>query len=158
MGLSIDDLLVEGTTQIKTLIKQRIQDIERQRDIAQSPLFRAPIKTRYVMRMANYLSQLEDPAYRRAFTLARCSVIPSRVLEGRYKKIPYEDRRCTCSQREAESMVHMFFCCPFHHLYRERFIHPCLDRLTVETNEMGDHKVGKSIHTLPLLGKKQLYK
>ncbi|KAJ7341828.1 hypothetical protein JRQ81_007183 [Phrynocephalus forsythii] len=45
--------------------------------LVQSLNLQAPMETRYVMRMANHLSQLEDPAYRRAFTLARCSVIPS---------------------------------------------------------------------------------
>ncbi|KAJ7341707.1 hypothetical protein JRQ81_006516 [Phrynocephalus forsythii] len=74
--------------------------------------------------MASYLSQLEDPAYRRAFTLARCLVIPSMVLEGRYKKIPYEDRRCTCSQREMESMAEGFHSVPgvIHHTQHLRLL------------------------------------
>ncbi|KAJ7332812.1 hypothetical protein JRQ81_014992 [Phrynocephalus forsythii] len=67
-----------------------------------------------------YLSQLETYKFRKAFTLARCEVFSSAVLEDRFKSIPREQRLCPCGSDEIESIEHR------HKKIRAKYITPFL--------------------------------
>lgn len=74
--------------------------------------FMAPVNLRYTMTMAHYLSYLDIPSQRRAFTLARCVVMPSLVL-GDIKKDPICKKDfASCTSNEAEKVfLHLVCMC-----------------------------------------------
>lgn len=55
------------------------------------------------------INSLDNPDYRRAFTLLQYNVLLSAVLVGKYKKIPNEEGLCPCGNGSTELLVHVFF-------------------------------------------------
>ena len=88
LGLLEQQLANSHQDQAKSLIKQRAKDISRQRDLASTPEFLCPDRIRYELALVPYLSDLDLNTHRMAFAKARCSALPTAVLEGRYKKKP----------------------------------------------------------------------
>ena len=82
--------------QAESLTKLRFKDISRQRDLASSPDFLCPDKIRYRLVPVPYLFNLEIINQRRAFSQVQCSVLPTAMLVGRYKKILFSQRQCPC--------------------------------------------------------------
>lgn len=77
VGISPDAPLLQDSDHAKCIIEQRICDMEHQQDLMKTPNFMAPMKFRYTMTMAQYFRTLDfRPHRRRAFTLARCAVVP----------------------------------------------------------------------------------
>lgn len=74
-----------------------------------------------------YLYLLEDARERRAMSMARCNVVPSEVLWGRYKGTVYSERCCPCAQGVVESLEHLIFYCPCHARNRQRYLIPLLN-------------------------------
>lgn len=91
LGLPPDLLFNMGWDQAKTTVSQRIYNTERQLDILKVPSFPISEEQRYITCPAPYLNNVEAFKHCRAFTLARCHCLPSAVLEGCFKKIPYKD-------------------------------------------------------------------
>ena len=71
---------------------------------------------------AAFLSLLKCPEKLRAFSLARCNVMPAALLYRRFKQIPYLERHCSCEQGALETLVHMFLHCPLHHSDHSKFV------------------------------------
>ena len=59
-----------GMEQAKIIIKQHIEDTERQNDLSSAPKFYLREDNLYKVIAAPYFAQLEQPRHRRAFTLA----------------------------------------------------------------------------------------
>ena len=76
--------------------------------------------------MAPYLQNLIIPKYRRAFTLVRLNVPPSAILEGRFQRIPLENRVCPCGDGSIESVAHVLLSCTFYKDLRKEVITPLL--------------------------------
>ncbi|KAJ7329669.1 hypothetical protein JRQ81_015843, partial [Phrynocephalus forsythii] len=64
--------------------------------------------------------------FRKAFTLARCEVFPSLVLEGRFKSILREQRLCPCGSDEIVSIGHRMLRCSRHNKIQAKYIIPLL--------------------------------
>ena len=129
LGFSPLELLGLKLEQSKSVIKQRIDDTERQLDLSCALKYLAPSNQRYITAPANYLSLLEIKSHRRAFTLARSSALPSAIIEGRYKKIPRANRTCPCKSGELETIEHVIFRCVFYEEARVRLIFPLLHKI-----------------------------
>ena len=128
LGFSTHFLSKLAHDQAASLVKQRIQDTRCQLDLSKTPTFLAPVKTRYVLAPATYLSQLVINKQRRAFTLARCSVLPSALVEGRYKNIPLSLRQCYCGSGQIETREHILFHCPAYADIRGNLIEPLIKK------------------------------
>lgn len=130
------------------IIRTRLLDIQIQnlKNLANkrcSPLFlHLPVSHDKV---PDYLFQLDNPHLRRAFTLARCNVLPSAVLQGRFNGIPMRERLCPCSSGAVESIDHIFFCCSLHAEARNKFLTPFLS----ETTCSSDNSVLKQLLSTP---------
>ena len=48
---------------------------------------------------------------------ARLNAIPSPVLFGRLKGIPYQNRLCPCGQKMSDSVDHMILDCPLSNIF-----------------------------------------
>ncbi|KAJ7344673.1 hypothetical protein JRQ81_000623, partial [Phrynocephalus forsythii] len=66
----------------KAVIKQRIWDVELQE--YQSLLVSSSADRSNVFTLPFYLKSISLPKHRRALTLARLNVLPSRLLDGRF--------------------------------------------------------------------------
>uniref|UniRef100_A0A803T0U9 ribonuclease H n=1 Tax=Anolis carolinensis TaxID=28377 RepID=A0A803T0U9_ANOCA len=126
LGFSQKHLLSMGWDQAKVHIRQRILDTERQSDLACSPVFNISADNRYTITPMAYLTNLEVPNHRKAFTLARCHALPSAVLEGRYRKTPALERLCPCEPGHIETIEHVLLQCMFYRDIRINFITPWL--------------------------------
>nr|XP_016847415.1 PREDICTED: uncharacterized protein LOC107982573 [Anolis carolinensis] len=124
LGLSPQILTSMGYDQAKAQIKQRITDIERQIDLSNAPSFITSGDSRGSTSPMEYLTKLEVANHQRAFTLARCHVLPSAVLEGRYQKTPYSERLCPCDSGHIETTEHVLLQCLFYRDIRSRLITP----------------------------------
>nr|XP_016853653.1 PREDICTED: uncharacterized protein LOC107983669 [Anolis carolinensis] len=124
LGLSPELLTSMGYDQAKSLVKQRITDIEHQLDLSSAPSFITNGDSRSHTSPMEYLTMLEVANHRRAFTLARCHALPSAVLEGRYQKIPYSERLCPCDSGQIETTEHVLLQCLFYRDIRTRLIMP----------------------------------
>ena len=129
MGLAPQALLRMDLRQAKAMVRQRLSDIERQQDCSRCPEYRTGEIERYIAAPAPYLSFLLSKNTRRAFTLARSAALPTPVLEGLYKKIPYAQRLCVCPLGEIGSPEHSFFRCPLYEEARREILDPILVRL-----------------------------
>ncbi|XP_077205815.1 uncharacterized protein LOC143843519 [Paroedura picta] len=127
LGFMEQQLAFIQQDQAKSIIKQRVKDISRQRDLAKTPEFLCPDRIRYTLVPAPYLSDLELITHRRAFAQARCSTLPTAVLEGRYQKKPLAQRLCPCASGWIESDEHVFLFCPIYDTIRRTFIQPILN-------------------------------
>ena len=134
-GFSRQFLLSVGFDQAKKIIKQRSEDTERQADLNRAPQFIASESIRHRVCQMPYLSTLEIPKHRRAFTLARCQALPSAILEGRYKKIPLEERRCPCGLGQLETTEHILLFCLYYRDLRSSFIRPILRNFPGRTEQ-----------------------
>ncbi|KAJ7313381.1 hypothetical protein JRQ81_004695, partial [Phrynocephalus forsythii] len=106
-----------GEKQAFWVIKRRVLDIEQQtlRSLAHSVC--SPLHWHITVtpsQQAPYLVLLKSPRIRRAFTLARCNVMPSAVLYGRFQGLPLDKRCCSCGMGSVETLDHIFFYCPLH--------------------------------------------
>lgn len=79
---------------------------------------------------ATYLSLLEKPGQRTAFSLARWKALPSAVVEGRFRKTPMLERVCPCGDGEVETIKHVLLYCQFYQEIRSKIIFPLLRRYT----------------------------
>ena len=128
LGFNPQTLLAMGYEGARNTIKQRVVDTQRQVDLASSPRFLISENRRYLTTQMPYVANLEIPKQRRAFTLARCRALPSAMQEGRYEKIPHEERKCPCGAGQQETLEHVFFYCKYYTDVRARFIQPILDK------------------------------
>lgn len=128
-GLHSQSLLSMGLIKAKSLIGQRLKDIERQNNLTilkkLCPWY-TYFPPSHFDSPASYLFKLTIPKYRRAFTLARWDVLPSAVLEGRYQKTPFEKRLCPCGDGNTETMSHVLLSCPLYKDLRNEIITPLI--------------------------------
>ncbi|KAJ7342182.1 hypothetical protein JRQ81_009534, partial [Phrynocephalus forsythii] len=103
-----------GFCNAKAAIKRRIWDVELQEHLAAHDKLSTVRNSSF--RMANYLSNITIPKFRRAFTLARFNALPSRLLEGRYQGLPVDKRVCPCDEETIETIDHVLLECS---LYRD---------------------------------------
>ena len=73
-----------------------------------------------------YLQQLTYPKHRAAFSSARFNALPSAVLEGRYRRTPYQNRVCICGNGNIENIAHVLLFCPLYRNTRKELITPLL--------------------------------
>ena len=128
-GLHAQHLLMLFPSKAKSLIDQRLMDIEQQNNLAKTKKFCAwfaHLPPSHFDAPASYLHNLNIPKYRRAFTLARLDVLPSAVLEGRYQKLPREKRLCPCGDGNLETVSHVLLTCPLYKDLRSEIITPLL--------------------------------
>lgn len=102
-----------------------------------------------------YIRDLENLESRRAFMLIRMDMLPSAILEGRYRKIPYMNRLCVCGEGRIESLEHVLFECKIYKQIQESYIHPhisdmeeadrkrCLQLLLADRNKVTTYNVAK---------------
>ncbi|KAJ7320683.1 hypothetical protein JRQ81_020194, partial [Phrynocephalus forsythii] len=90
---------------------------------------------------ARYLHLLENPKERYIFTLARCNVLPSNVVYGRFGSLPLETRLCPCNTGTTESLVHMILYCPLYKDMHASHLDPHLARLPGRQDEVILHKL-----------------
>ena len=107
-------LLTMRVEQAKKIIKQHIEDIERQNDLSSAPEFYLMEDSLYKVKAAPYYAQLEQPRHRRAFTLARRNALPSAVQEGWYKNIPWAECLCPCGMEQIETIEHVLLWCTYY--------------------------------------------
>lgn len=88
----------------KAAVKQRILNTERQRDIPKVLPFLAPLKMRYMVNPATYLSLLEVPSYCRTFYIAtaRSDIFLSVVVKGWYKTMLMVQQVFLCGTGKAD--------------------------------------------------------
>uniref|UniRef100_A0A670JBD8 ribonuclease H n=1 Tax=Podarcis muralis TaxID=64176 RepID=A0A670JBD8_PODMU len=79
-------------------------------------------KVKVVRSLANYLIDLTEPNFRRAFTMARFHSIPTAFLQGIYSKTPITQRLCPCTMNEVEDFIHFFFYCPIYEPIRSKLL------------------------------------
>ena len=115
-------LMSMSYNQAKSLIKQRILDIERQYDLNRVKAHIRDIIGINGNTSMPYVSELENPESRRAFMLIRMDMLPSAILEGRYKKIPYLNRHCACGVGSIETLEHALLDCKIYEQIQERYI------------------------------------
>ncbi|KAJ7303251.1 hypothetical protein JRQ81_012188 [Phrynocephalus forsythii] len=65
------------------------------------------------------------PKYRRAFSCARFNVMPSAMLEGRFKGTPLQNRTCPCGEG-VETLAHVLLLCSFYREVRQELLFPML--------------------------------
>lgn len=123
LGLSPSEITVLGYDKAKSVISQRIKDIDFQTHISQLTLHPVRESSR-PGKYAKYFENLNVPKFRRAFMSARFNILPSAVLEGRFKKIPYEHRYCPCGSEEIENINHVLFGCSLYTEIRALYITP----------------------------------
>lgn len=126
VGLSVTTLLGMGYERARATIKQLILDIERQNDVSNVSELYVREDLKYIVNAPSYFTQLENHNHRRAFTLARLRGLPSAVSEGRYKKIPWNQRLCPCGSEEVETTEHVLLYCPYYRNIRATLITPLL--------------------------------
>ena len=84
----------------------------------------------------NCITNLEIPKQWRAFTLARCQALPSAIQEGRFRKIPYKERKCPCGSGQLEATEHVFLHCQYYTDIRARFILPILHKFPGRSEQL----------------------
>uniref|UniRef100_A0A670HL80 ribonuclease H n=1 Tax=Podarcis muralis TaxID=64176 RepID=A0A670HL80_PODMU len=131
-GLQAQHLLKMGLPKAKTIIDQRMKDIEQQNNLAYIKKFSAwyaYLPPSHFDFRAPYLSTLTIPKLRRAFTLARLNMLPSAVLEGRYQGISFENRLCPCGAGCVETVSHVLLSCSLYKDLRDETIAPLLSAI-----------------------------
>lgn len=130
IGIWTDILAAPTQKEAFRLIKTRFLDIHQQELFSEANKTCSPLHHQISVQPGqtpNYLSLLEDPRDRRAISLARCNVVPSEVMWGRFKGIEYIKRLCPCAQGVVESLDHLIFHCPRHDQSRQHYLVPLFD-------------------------------
>ena len=119
-------LLAAGYKKARATIRQQVWDVELQRHTSEMSKHLAIGDNGRGFSPARYLTKLQIPKYRRAFTLARFNVLPSALLQGRFAGKPYAERLCPCGLPEVESVTHVLLRCRFYNDIRRVFISPVM--------------------------------
>lgn len=82
-----------------------------------------------------YFDFLECPQEQRAFTLARCNVIPSEQLFGRYRSIPAAERVCPCRLGNIETLSHILLYFPIYQDLHISYLSPILATLWCQNDQ-----------------------
>ncbi|XP_053146803.1 uncharacterized protein LOC128342830 [Hemicordylus capensis] len=113
-GLPQEELIRMGYDQAMRVIKQHVLDIELQEELAKLPrgiyIGNQPLN----VRPAEYLNSLTTATFRRAMTLARLNALPTAVLKGKFKKLPYSAHLCPCGSGDIETTAHVILYCTFY--------------------------------------------
>lgn len=130
IGISPADSLKMNLRSAKSLIEQRLADIENQHNLARGGGVCSP---RYhgitpPLGLPSYMSSLSSVPHRRAFIRARFNVFPSNLLNHRFSK-GLVSPLCVCDGETVESLSHIMFNCPLHSIARAKFLGPALLRL-----------------------------
>ena len=125
MGFSTNVLLAMGHVGAKAALKQRTWDIELQEHIS-----KANTVLLLIMPLQNLhnLRSTVSAKTRRAFTLARCNVLLSKLMEGRFQHIPISDCLCPCNDGQVETVGHVLLYCLFYRDLRTNFLSPIILR------------------------------
>lgn len=134
-GLSPEYLLSLERGRAKNIIKERLRDIEAQNDFNQLPITYKLLYNPQRPHLANYLKVLDNAKHRWAFSRARFNALPSALLEGRYNKIPIEQRLCPCNSNEIETIGHVILYCPLYRDSRKELIEPILRKIPRSTDD-----------------------
>ena len=147
-GFSHQYLMSISYYQAKSLVKQKILDIERQHDL------RDIIGINRNTSMP-YISELENSENRRVFMLIRMDMLPSAILDGRYKKISYLNQLCVYGEGRIETLEHVLLDGKIYKQIRESYINPiildrdggnrkcCLQTLLEDRNKATTYNVAK---------------
>ena len=84
MGFCTNVLLAMGHVRAKAALKQRIWDIELQEHMSQVGKY--SVVTNNAFTISAYLTRTMSTMTRRAFTLVRLNVLPSKLMEGRFQQ------------------------------------------------------------------------
>lgn len=134
LGFNKDAILKLDVDKAKFTIKQKILDIEGQMETASFPKHIVVSDQVLVSSPAPYLFHVTLPKFRRALTLARFNMLPTAVLEGRFKKIPYELRLCHCDLGAIETTEHVLLYCQFYRDVRNQLIYPIINKFPGNTD------------------------
>ena len=167
IGLSTELLENLNEKQAYNTIRQRILDIDYQVIVAGARRTCSPIFFNIyppARKIPEYFTSLSSPSLKRLFMLARLNLLPTAVTKGRFAKIPYDDRFCTCSSKEPESVEHVLLFCEQHNHLRERSINPLMrenkshDSSTIVPFLLSDHnsQITEGIASFPIRLKKTL--
>ena len=121
LGFPSEAVLAVDTNHAKTVLRQRVLNIERHCYINQCPNFLAAEDKKHAAEQATYLSLLEVPHHRRAFSLARWGVLPSASLEGHFKSIPLSEGVCPCDSGEIELTEQVLFKCAYYQGVQDKY-------------------------------------
>ena len=139
IGISLDSLYLFSEKSAFELIKRRLLDTEFQELSSKARNICSPISLGIPpspQALALYFYHLTAPQLRRAFTLARTNTLPSAMLYGRFKQIPYSARICPCGQHHIETIVHVFFHCQFYSQFQTKFLNPLLNNSKQYSDEL----------------------
>ncbi|XP_061447967.1 olfactory receptor 13G1-like [Rhineura floridana] len=103
IGFSPQLIFTMGFEAATISIRQRLIDIDYQHQLLLVK------KQRHNPKFFNsmpFLTNLEIPKHRIAFTQICLDVLPSAVMNGRFSKIPYKDRVCLCGEGAVENNTH----------------------------------------------------
>ena len=112
MGFSTNVLLAMGHVGAKAALKQRIWDIELQEHMSQSGKY--SVVTNNAFTISSNLTSTRTTKTRRAFTLVRLNVLPSKLMEGRFQHTPISDCLCPCHDGQVETVGHVLLYCLFY--------------------------------------------
>ncbi|CAI5775910.1 Hypothetical predicted protein [Podarcis lilfordi] len=129
-GISpLDSLKLDQTT-AQRLIRQRLDDIDLQRNYMLGGGVCSPqnIGITLTYCVPSYLSSLSTVAHRLAFTKARFNVFPSNALRHRFSK-GQTSAMCECDKEMPESLQHIMFTCPLFKVPRANLLGSIIQKL-----------------------------
>ena len=109
IGFSPSILIAMGLTDAIKAVKLRVWDIELQDHVGQLGKYNFLKKSAFIT--SSYLASTMSSKAIRAFTLARLNVLPSKLLEGRFRGLPASDCLCPCNSDKVETVGHVLLFC-----------------------------------------------